>query len=81
MGLAERCAIGFARFANTKPGLVAMLSLTLLVTLWLLLGGHRMLGTVFLLLSGALGAQLWRTEGGHLGPARPPTPPAAPDPA
>lgn len=79
MGLAERCAIGFARFANTKPGLIAMLSVTVLVTLWLLLGGHRMIGTVFLLLSGALGAQLWRTEGGHLGAAEPPAPPPTPD--
>lgn len=79
MGLAERCAIGFARFANTKPGLIAMLSVTVLVTLWLLLGGHRMIGTVFLLLSGALGAQLWRTEGGHLGAAESPAPPPTPD--
>ena len=74
MRLAERCAIGFARFANTKPGLIALVSVTLLLTLGLLLGGHRLVGMVFLVLTGALGAHLWRTEGGRPVAAGPPSP-------
>jgi hypothetical protein len=71
---AERCAIGFARLANTKPGLIVLMSLTGLVTLWSMLGGHRMVAVVFLLLSASLGAQLWRIEGGQFGVR--PTPPS-----
>jgi hypothetical protein len=67
MSLTERCAIGFARVANTKPGLIAMLSATALLTLWLLLAGHRVLGAVLLMLTASLAAQLWRTQiGGRL---------------
>ena len=81
MGLPERCAIGFARSANTKPGLIVLASLMLLLTLWSLVGGHRMVASVFLLLTAALGAQLWRIEGGSLG-TRATTPSTAPpDPA
>lgn len=78
MAPVERCAIGFARLANTRPGLIAMLSLTVLLTLWSLVGGHRMLAFVLLLLSASLGAQLWRIEGGQLGTR---TPPPSPGPA
>ena len=69
IGHAERRigAIGFARLANTKPGLITLISLTLLLTIWSLLGGHRAMAPVLLVLSGALGAQLWRIEGGQLG--------------
>ncbi|HEY1355615.1 MAG TPA: hypothetical protein VGF09_04805, partial [Solirubrobacterales bacterium] len=58
LSVPARCAIGFARVANTKPGLFAMLGVTALITLWLVLGRHLFLGTVFLLLTAALGAQL-----------------------
>ncbi len=78
MSPTERCAIGFARLANTRPGLVAMISVTLLLTLWSLIGGHKMLALVLFLLSASLGAQLWRIEGGHLGTR---TTPPSPDPA
>ena len=67
MGLAERSAIGFARAANTKPGLIVLISLMLLLTLWSVIGGHRFLAFVLLVLGATLGAQLWRVEGGQLG--------------
>jgi hypothetical protein len=74
MGLAERSAIGFARAANTKHGLIVLISLMALLTVWSLAGGHRFVAVVLLALAGTLGAQLWRIEGGQLG-ARP-TPPS-----
>jgi hypothetical protein len=64
MSVPARCAIGFARVANTKPGLIAMLAFTGVLTLWLLVGRHLFLGTVFLLLSAALGAHLRRLDNG-----------------
>jgi len=73
MSVPERAAIGFGRLANTKPGLIVFISLTLLLTFWSLLHGHRALCLVLLVLSASLGGQLWRLEGGQLG-ARP-TPP------
>ena len=78
MALPERCAIGFARFANTKPGLITLTSLMLVLTLWSLLGGHRLIAVVLLLLSATLGIQLWRHESGLLAPS---TTPATPGPA
>ena len=74
MGLAERSAIGFARAANTKPGLIVLISLMLLLTLWSVIGGHRFLAFVLLVLGATLGAQLWRVEGGQLGGPPPPSP-------
>ena len=79
MGMAERCAVGFARSANTRRGLVALASLTLVLTIWSAIGGHKLLALVLLALSASLGAQLWRLEGGQLGPAA--VPPRTPDPA
>jgi hypothetical protein len=78
MGVPERCAIGFARAANTKHGLIVLISLMLLLTAWTAIGGHRFVAFVLLVLGGTLGAQLWRVEGGQLG-AR--TTPASPGPA
>lgn len=74
LGLPERCAIGFGRAANTKPGLIVLISVALLLTLWSVVGGHRMMASVLLVLSATLGAQLWRIEGGQFG--TPPTPPS-----
>jgi hypothetical protein len=74
MALAERCAIGFARGANTRPGLIVLISVMVLLTLWSVVGGHRFVAVFLLLLSATLGAQLWRVEGGQLGPR--PTPPS-----
>jgi hypothetical protein len=74
MTVAERCAVGFARAANTKPGLIVLISLMVLLTLWSVVGGHRILAFFLLALGGCLGAQLWRIEGGEL--ARRPTPPS-----
>ena len=73
MGPAERCAVGFARSANTKPGLIVLLSLTLLLTLWSMVDGHRLMGFVLLVLSATIGAQLWRIEGGQFGAPPPRT--------
>lgn len=75
MGLPERCAIGFARAANTKPGLIVLMSLMLLLTVWSVIGGHRVMAFFLLVLSGALGAQLWRLEGGQLKTTSPPATP------
>jgi zinc protease len=72
MGPVERAAIGFARAANTKPGLIVLLSVTLLITLWSVVGGHRLVAFGFLVLAATLGAHLWRVEGGQFG--TPPTP-------
>lgn len=75
MGFAERSAIGFARVANTKPGLIVLISVMLLLTLWSVIGGHRFMAFVLLVLGATLGAQLWRVEGGgQLGGPPPPSP-------
>jgi len=75
LGVAERCAIGFGRAANTKPGLIVLMSVMLLLTIWSLVGGHRFITVALLALGGMLGAQLWRIEGGQLGTSStPPSP-------
>jgi hypothetical protein len=68
MGLGQKCAVAFARSANTVPGLSVLVGLVLLLTLLLLLGGHTVVGGVFLLLAGALGAQLYRLRSHHPAP-------------
>jgi hypothetical protein len=60
MSLGHKCAVAFARSANTVPGLSVLVGVVLLLTVLLLLGGHTVVGGVFLLLAAALGAQLWR---------------------
>jgi len=62
MGLPQKCAVAFARSANTVPGLSVLTGLFLLLTLLVLLGGHTFVGIFLLLLAGALGAQLWRVR-------------------
>jgi hypothetical protein len=74
LGLAERCAVGFARAANTKPGLIVLIAVMLLLAVWSVAGGHRFITVALLALGGMLGAQLWRVEGGQLGTR--PTPPS-----
>jgi hypothetical protein len=75
LGVAERCAIGFARAANTKPGLIVLISVMLLLAVWSVTGGHRFMAVALLALGGTLGAQLWRREGGQLGTrSTPPSP-------
>jgi hypothetical protein len=74
LGLVERSAIGFARAANTKRGLLVLISLMALLTVWSMIGGHRFIAVFLLALGGMLGAQLWRIEGAPFG-ARP-TPPS-----
>ena len=66
--------IGFARAANTKPGLIVLMTLMALLTVWSMIGGHRFVAVILLALGATLGAQLWRIEGGQVG-ARP-TPPS-----
>jgi hypothetical protein len=65
MGLGHKCAVAFARSANTVPGLSVLVGVVLLLTLVLLLGGHTLVGGVFLVLAVALGAQLWRLHSHH----------------
>jgi zinc protease len=75
MGLPERCAIGFARAANTKPGLIVLISVMALLALLSFLGGHRLMAFVLVVLGATLGGQLWRIEGGQLGArSTPPSP-------
>jgi hypothetical protein len=81
MGLAERCAIGFARSANTKPGLLAFVTIALVLTIWSVVGGHKLLAFALLALAASLGAQLWRLEGGQLGTPGSAVTPRSPDPA
>jgi hypothetical protein len=78
MGLPQRLLFAFARWSNTKAGLVTMLSACALIGLYAVIRGHGELGTVFLLLCALLGAQLWRVEGGLL-PRPAGTPDATPD--
>lgn len=75
LGVAERCAIGFGRAANTKPGLIVLISVMALLAIWSVAGGHRFITVALLALGGMLGAQLWRIEGGQF-PTRstPPSP-------
>jgi hypothetical protein len=75
LGVAERCAIGFGRAANTKQGLTVLIAVMLLLTIWSVVGGHRFITVALLALGGMLGAQLWRMEGGQLGTrSTPPSP-------
>jgi zinc protease len=62
MSVGERSAMTFARFANTRAGLSSMLALFAVLALWAMVGGHRIVGAFLLVLAGALGAHLWRTE-------------------
>ena len=73
MSVTERAASSFARVANTRVGLSSLLGVVTLLALWGIIGGHLVVGVVLLVLAGALGAHLWRTE---VGPA--PTASASP---
>ena len=76
MSVSERAATSFARVANTRAGLSSLLGVVTLLALWGMIGGHLVVGVVLLLLAGALGAQLWRTEVGHAPTASAPPPSA-----
>ena len=65
MRVAERAAVTFARFANTRVGLLAMLGFVTLLAVWSMVAGHRIVGFVLLVLAAALGAHLYRTETGN----------------
>jgi hypothetical protein len=62
MSTTERAAVAFGRVANTRIGLLSMLGVVAVLATWSLVTGHRIVGVVFLLLAGALGTHLWRTE-------------------
>ena len=74
MSLTERAASAFGRVANTRVGLSSLLGLVALLAVVAVIAGHLILGVVLLVLAGALGAQLWRTEAGHA-PTAPTSPP------
>jgi hypothetical protein len=63
MGPAEMCAVAFGRVANTTRGLSVMLGVSLLLVVLGILGGHRFVGGVFVLVALALGTQLWHIDG------------------
>jgi zinc protease len=63
MGPTEICAVAFARAANTRQGLAAMLGFSLLLVLLGLLSGHPLVASVFVLVALALGMQLWLIDG------------------
>jgi hypothetical protein len=62
MSTTERAAVAFGRVANTRIGLLSMLGFVAILATWSLVTGHHIVGVVFLLLAGALGTHLWRTE-------------------
>jgi hypothetical protein len=62
MSVTERSAMTFARFVNTRIGLSTMLGVLALLALWAMVGGHKIVGVVLLLLAATVGAHLWRTE-------------------
>ena len=76
MSLTERTASSFARVANTRVGLSSLLAVVMLLALWGIIAGHLVVGVVLLLLAGALGAHLWRTEVGQAPTASAPPPSA-----
>jgi hypothetical protein len=65
LALPQKCAVAFARSANTVRGLSVMVGVTLLLALLLVLGGAGVLAVVFLLLTAVLAGQLWRIRGQH----------------
>jgi hypothetical protein len=81
MSIQERSAMAFARFVNTRIGLSAMLGVLLLLTLWAMLGGHRVVGVTLLILAGAVGAHLYRTVTAHAATAPDSSTPPVADPA
>jgi hypothetical protein len=76
MSTAERAAIAFGRVANTRAGLISMLGVVAMLALWALIGGHRLIGFVLVLLAAALGAHLRRSEADREPESVPPTPAA-----
>src|SRR3954454_18093997 len=83
MSVSERGAMTFARFVNNRVGLSVMIGVLALLALGSLVGGHRVVGAFLLILAGAVGAYLRRTETAHTAtaPATAPAPGAAPEPA
>lgn len=74
MSLTERAATAFGRLANTRVGLGSMLAIVTLLAVVSMMAGHRVLGVALLLLTVALGAQLWRRETGQSPVAASPPP-------
>ena len=76
MSITERAAVTIGRYVNNRVGLLAMLGVVTLLAVWSMVGGHRLVGFVLLVLAAALGAHLWRTETEHR-PSLPSSPSAA----
>ena len=63
MGVPQRAAKAFVRWANTKPGLITMIAVTGLLAVWSLVKTSPVVAGVFVALALVLGAQLIRIEG------------------
>ena len=62
MGIPERAATSFLRWANTKQGLLTMMSICGVLALWALLTHHLLIGCVWVSVGLVMGAQLYRLE-------------------
>ncbi len=63
MGVPQRGAKAFVRWANTKPGLITMIAVAGVLALWSLVKATPLVAGVFVALALVLGAQLYRIEG------------------
>jgi hypothetical protein len=63
MGVPQRAAKAFVRWANTKPGLITMIALSGVLALWSLVKTTPVVAGVFVALALVMGAQLYRIEG------------------
>ena len=63
MGVPQRAAKAFVRWANTKPGLLTMIAMSVLLAVWSLVKDHPIVAGVFVALSLVMGAQLYRIDG------------------
>jgi hypothetical protein len=63
MGVPQRAAKAFVRWASTKSGLLTMIAVTAVLSLWSLVQGHPIVAGVFVALALMLGAQFYRVEG------------------
>jgi hypothetical protein len=68
MGVPQRAAKAFTRWANTRPGLVTMIAVCTLLALWALVQVHTLVAGVFLAVALVMGAQLYRVHGAGVWP-------------
>ena len=69
MGVPQRAAKAFTRWASTRPGLSTMIAVCTLLGLWALVQGRAPVAGVFVAVALIMGAQLYRVQGGGAWPA------------